>query len=131
MSNGDQPPGGEVNSGLDDVYGAARVPADVDAWERETKPISLTELSEMTAEGVRTFFESALRGFPGAELIAAECKILWLATESGAILIALEEVIQSDGRDMRTPRMRAADYPEIKRLGHPALVGGEAARIGG
>lgn len=60
--------------------------------------------------------------------------ILWLVNATGEILVAIEEGVRDEGRFsgdtslFPLPNVIKSDYV---KLGHPSLVGCEAARIGG
>jgi hypothetical protein len=117
---------------LDRNFGDAINPNRVEPLEGSMKPLSYNILSKDTAKILRDLMMSATCDLKISEYTHRCLPILWLIDESGNIIIALEEVYISSDRDFLHPRFKGQDLSDMQaRLGHPALVGGKAARIGG
>ena len=58
--------------------------------------------------------------------------ILWVVDAEGKFWFSIEEIVNSTTREFVLPRLRNfAVVDGSQRLGHPALIGGAAGRIGG
>jgi len=118
---------------LSEKYGNPRWPSKVHGWEAGRAPRSLSRLDEATGEAL-VRFKSANQD--SLFKFAAKCvTYLWVMDVDGVVHISVEELaLMPDGTDV-TGYPRRRDFPvhpvEEKKLGHPTLVNGERARMGG
>lgn len=118
---------------LDESYGAPRAALRVDPWEVNRAPKSKTFLDEPAGSALKQYREvSEFTLF----VFAAKCvSYLWLIDVRGQFVLAVEELAEMPDGTSITGFPRRRDYPvhpaEEKKLGHPTLVGGSDARIGG
>ncbi len=117
---------------LDELYGIPRLPDNIDKWEKNTKPVSLSLLDAKLATDLNNAKELAdNKLFRAAEKSKT---YLWVMDLNGEILIAIEEISidQPNAPYSGYPRRRGYRHPsEQKKLGHPTLVNGDKARIAG
>lgn len=118
---------------LDRDFGTMRAPSKVDAWEVDRAPASKTRVDAAVGNGLVAYKDAVqLQLFAHA----ARCvTYIWVIDADGSVHMSVEELAElPDGTEiMGYPRRR--DYPrhpaEEKKLGHPTLVGGNNARVGG
>lgn len=118
------------------MYGALRDPSSVAPWETKRSPRSLCELGKNSIEPAR-FLGSFLDACNNSLFEAnGRCiTLIWAMRKTGDVKLAIEEIAElPDGNELSGhPRRR--NYPrhpaEEKKLGHPCLLLGEAARIAG
>jgi len=115
---------------LDRLYGVLTQPRYVDTLEESTPPLSRFQL-RVPDQHLREFLNMALAQSPVDYLLYQSVYFLWLVNDRGDVLLAYEEFFPNND-DYRAPRQRDCPVPSGRnRLGHPALVGGGAGRIGG
>jgi len=118
-------------SELDELFGPV-IPAQgggLRNWEAN-ETLSCYELYQATAHDLAQLLSLAETGSLGLKIMQA-LTLLWVVKENGDIIFALEETIDLQGTSRR-PRMRGTPLnTNVKPLGHPLLVGGAGARIGG
>jgi hypothetical protein len=117
---------------LDDIFGELLEPGRVDPSESSVQPSSLQRLDVDTAKWLKAFMQATEDGLGVTRFVYCELPILWVADKTGAIWFAVEEIITADTHEFVRPRLRNVSFEtKYHRLGHPALVRGEAGRIGG
>ncbi|WP_256806790.1 hypothetical protein [Bradyrhizobium sp. Bra64] len=115
---------------LDDLFGPVIPPqSGLKTWElRET--LKNYELNQDSAQQLTQILVLAQNMSIGQSIFRA-ITFIWVVDERGDIMFALEEVVDLHGT-ARRPRMRGIPLNNnVKPLGHPLLVGGVGARIGG
>lgn len=102
------------------------------------KPKSLHVLDDESAEWLRSLMDVTTQGLGTSRFVYSALPILWLIDRDGVLRFAVEEVVKVDNKEFVYARTTPKSYPikvEIpsgcERIGHPSLVGGAAARIGG
>lgn len=120
-------------SSLDVQFGECKEPGQVGQYEARFVPSSCFHFNKSTAGRLR-----AIAATLDAELKISHClytdfTVIWLVNDVGALLIALDEVITDDEQHtFPLPRAVGSDARfRERKLGHPSLVHGNAARIGG
>jgi hypothetical protein len=114
---------------LDDLYGALVDPVRVDPVET-SMPQSLAILDDESAARLRALMLSA-RGEPPA-MLCSEVPMLWVVDIAGNLRIAVEEVVDAASGELLHPKpARCPLHPGTAKRGHPSLVSGGRARIGG
>lgn len=125
---------------FDSLYGKAMPPVSVGlsgaavyAWETDNLPKSLTVLTEKNANFFKQLLDSVVNGFRINETAYRGVRILWLVKEDGAIVFAIEELVNEQLQASGIPShlLIRADPAYGKKLGHPSLVHGGSARIAG
>ena len=122
---------------LDERFGELVTPIKVGAGEALFTPKSLQKLDKSSADLLRALMVSARDGNSLAITLFAEMPILWVVDADGEIWFSLEEVVNPESGQYLFPLARnrvvrsAVEVNNLARLGHPALVSGAAARIGG
>ena len=145
---------GAMDTQLDQIFGFCVDPnqnvTGVTDWERKHHQLSRNCLDHKSAAALNRFMNLA----EGDRLLASmwpvvELTIIWLVDQGGAIYFAIEEVVKPD--DVLARVYPAEDYDgnenvhryplqksltlwpghDGRKLGHPALVHGSPARIGG
>lgn len=100
-------------------------------WERSFAPATLRALGASTAGELRDFMDKVALGAEPPTFLSRDMVILWLVDLAGTVLWAVEELVL-DGQPAGVPRhKRMETLRGTPKLGHPALVGCEPARIGG
>lgn len=88
-------------------------------------------LDESSATSLKKLMEEILAGWALGRVLFQDAVILWLVTVEGKILFSLEE-LYIKGDPARRPRYKNFSVTKnMNKLGHPSLVGGADARIGG
>lgn len=119
-------------SDLDDLYGILVEPNHCTDEERMMVPSSYTALSEATAPALKLMMEAATKGSEIVRGVFSQAMILWVIDEQGTIRLGLEEVFSSSTKQLLRPRLKKQSLaPGEVRIGHPSLVRGGPARIGG
>lgn len=117
---------------LDDLYGIVKKPEKCAEEERHVEPESLTILGEAEANGLKSLMEATDKELPLAASLFSQVLILWLIDADGCFRFALEEVVTTGSKRYLRPRLRRDRLSDGEtRLGHPSLVSGVGARIGG
>ena len=125
---------------LDDLFGAALTAArqGVVGLENRCKPKSLRRLDKNTVRFLEIYTRSIAERVKYGDVIAADVYLLWLVDEAGKIWLAFEEAFDENDEMFRFVLNRETlsgsmhDLPKpLAKLGHPSLVGGGKARIGG
>jgi hypothetical protein len=100
-------------------------------FEKTFAPHSLTTLGRETARQLKSFMDEVLRGFEAGRLLSNDINVIWIATEDGEILFAVEEMFHQ-GEAVGRPKFREF-LPTfgIQKLGHPSLINGDPGRIAG
>jgi hypothetical protein len=118
-------------SELDDLYGPviAAQNGGLKSWEANER-LKRYELNQSSAQELAQLLTLAESGDMGFDIMQA-LTLLWIVNADGDFIFALEETIDLQGTSRR-PKMRGVPLsPTVKPLGHPLLVGGAGARIGG
>jgi len=123
---------------LDARFGLCVEPIRLNGAEETHLPSTLFHLSGETALCLTRLIEMSRVQSKFSHFPFDDFAILWVVNEKGEILIALEEaVVDGSTKNFPLPKNLASAYTELGRppgyskLGHPALVGGAAARIAG
>lgn len=120
-------------SSIDARFGDCKEPGRVGQYEVSRAPASLFQFDETTAGKLKAIAATLDAEFKISHCLYTDFTVIWLIDDAGALLIALDEVVADDER--RTyplPRVMSTDTRMRERkLGHPSLVQGKAARIGG
>lgn len=129
---------GDMTSQLDAQFGRCVEPARLNAAEATRLPSTLFLLSNETASYLSRLIEMSRDRSRFSHFPFDDFAILWVVNEKGEILVALEEaVVDGSSKIFPLPKNLASAYSELGRipvyskLGHPALVGCQAARIAG
>lgn len=121
---------------LDALYGTA-LPAGgrggVQPIERRAVPASLCQLTVAGADILRHYMQMVERENQLGRVMMHRAYMLWLIDAEGRLWFALEEVVDEQSLDLRFVMNLAVDQlpAAAAKLGHPALIGGGPARIGG
>lgn len=116
---------------LDIAFGPAFRPNDVSELEFTTRPLSLQKLNAETAASLEAYMSCAAE-LRVPRVIHEVSPILWIVDEVGDLWFSLEEVINRADRRYVYPLRRGFALPrEHAKLGHPSLIEGARARIGG
>jgi hypothetical protein len=116
---------------LDKQFGPTIPPQNggLKSWERGQQ-VFCYELNQASAKQLSDLFDAARGGSIGLR-IATAVTFIWIVTADGLAIFALEETVEINGTS-RMPRMKGVPLNgNVKPLGHPLLVNGEAARIAG
>lgn len=121
---------------LDEVYGPSIGPlprddgSTHDDWEK-APPVSHSSLAGLAAQQLATYIRNVEQRWKVGETLAGGSTIIWLVDENGLLWFAIEELVV-DGVGIGVPKPELpVNGPKFAKVGHPALVGGRAARIGG
>jgi hypothetical protein len=103
----------------------------VEEWERAFFPRSMSTLTNRSAGELKALMQSVCSSFRIDQFLLLDVIILWLVNQDGDVLFAIEEAVL-DGAPLDVPRHRRAEHKIGKeKLGHPALVAGQKARVAG
>lgn len=117
---------------LDELFGELVEPNWISEKEKTVTPLSLQELSEISAVPLQQFMQATASLLGVTAYVYCELPILWVVNDEGKILIAVEEIVEAQTVNFKRPRLRdTAVDAGFERLGHPALVQAKSARIGG
>jgi len=122
---------------LDALYGSCRVPGTVAPCELKYSQRSCFELDDDTAAKLKSLSAAADSSFYMSHALYSDFTVLWLVDPRGKLWIALEEIVIENptivGSLETYPLPRSLDWRmfDMSRLGHPAIVKGQDARIGG
>ena len=118
---------------LDDEFGVAFVPEEIETIEEENPPRSLQKLTSETGEALLKYAGAADDGLLIPQVNHDVLPILWVVGEDGEVYFALEEVISLSEKSFLYPLSRKFDLPSNHaKLGHPSLLQGDrGGRIGG
>lgn len=112
--------------GLDGKFGVLRHPEKTDDWEKGQEPLSKVILDQKVAQSLLQLRDLACG--PLFRSMATTSTYIWAMDEAGSVLVAVEELCEFEGY----PRRRGINHPsELKKLGHPTLLGSGQARIAG
>jgi hypothetical protein len=129
-----------MTSKLDERFGRCEKPGrPFSREEQNLKPQTLFSLSADSASHIDQLIRASQRGNRNKFSCSAvsDFTIIWLVTESGNILVSFEEGVLNTGNSVThfplptALKKAATNDPDYIRLGHPALVSAQAARIGG
>jgi hypothetical protein len=100
-------------------------------WEKGHAPLSLFELTHETGSQIANALYLARQAPFGVALTTIG--YIWVMDGETRVWIAVEELALADGIKRRgIPKRRNGQHPASeKKLGHPTLVQGKAARIAG
>ncbi len=122
---------------LDDQFGPVIPPQGyggrqaVLPWEGSYSPKSLSRLDSLTALPLKSFMDAVYGGWELGEVWVNDTIVLWLVDKEGVIWFAIEELVL-DEIPLNLPKHQTmALTKNCPKLGHPSLVGGQGARIGG
>ena len=120
---------------LDERFGTCIDPTRVHVHdcERLHPQRSLFRLDDAGAARLRRIIEAVEAAFYLSHCIISEFSLLWVIDKDGSVVMALEEGMNERGV-ATFPLPRGLDRPAEARklkLGHPALVNCQPARIGG
>lgn len=100
--------------------------------ERRLSPLSRTNKNNNHSIALLASASNLSSKCPLSALLFSQIYMIWLVDSEGNLLIALEEGFPISEEFKRYPMARNSTlHPAHDRLGHPSLVGGAAARIGG
>ena len=117
---------------LDDLFGLCCDPVPCSDEERTQMPTSLTKLNADSAKLLKPVMDAADAGLELVACVFSQVNVLWVVDRDGEIWMAIEEILTGKTKRLLRPSLkgqRPAD--DETRIGHPALVAGSAARIGG
>lgn len=117
---------------LDEHFGPLIPPrGTVERWEREFKPVSLSCLNAKSAKFLKEAMDEILAGWLVGKVLTDDVLIIWLVDRDGEVRFAVEELVH-DGRGTGRPKHQTLPLTTTSpKLGHPALIDAERARIGG
>jgi hypothetical protein len=126
-----------MSAQLDAQFGRCEAPVRFNDDEEQWRPRTMFVLDRSTAHRIGNLIEISRRDssqFPS--LVFSDFTILYLVADRGDILIAIEEGVPRTQAFSRSESPALFPLPNaIKsayiKLGHPALVGCQPARIGG
>lgn len=122
------------NEELDKKYGIVVLPTRRTASEVSFRPKSVFEFDDEGSCRLKNLIDLVEDEYYFSYCLYSDFTILWLIDRGGKLIISLEETLidgQSSG-SYPLPRFVDRQNPiRERKLGHPALVGGEGARIGG
>lgn len=126
--------GREPMTDLDEKFGPCR-PAgrEIEPHELARSPLSLIEATEENSYLISEYLNTEPR-FKLTSIFAKTFYVLWVMNRDRRIFLAIEEIIDAEGRQIGAlPRAIAARPNEVIKLGHPSLLddGPREARIGG
>lgn len=117
----------------EEKYGPLRDPTEVKDWEQGKRPVSKVLLESEVAESIGRFLEISQCQLFSAS--ARSFQFIWVMDADCNIWIAYEELVPpvDDPTLLGHPRRRGfPSHPsEEKKLGHPTLIDGGAARAAG
>lgn len=118
---------------LDIQFGTVRGPYKIDHWETNREPLSKCVLNQNVGHNLISYKKSS--EVPLLRHAAKTITYIWVMDPGGEVHISVEELAEMpDGTEIAGyPRRR--DFPrhpsEEKKLGHPCLIQGKGARVGG
>lgn len=117
---------------LDVDFGTAVVPRYIDQHEIDHISLSLVRLDAENAQILKNLMGLAVHHHHIVSMPFRWLYFLWLISEEGDFLFAYEEMLALATPNARAARQVGAAIPIGQvRLGHPSMVGGAPARIGG
>jgi len=122
-----------ISGTLDDDLGTLRLPTEVRGHERDRRPMSLQQFDAGASLALRSFKQAAECGL--VSYASQRNRFIWAVGESGAMVIAFEEVAlfrdgsEGNGHTRRIGVPKSA--ADEKKLGHPTLLGGGVGRVAG
>ena len=121
-----------ANPNLDLIYGTLEEPKYCSDEEKVVSPESVELLNSRSATLLRALMETATRELGPSVATFSQLPFLWVINKSGQMVFSVEEIVTDGSKRFVRPRLRR-DQPVQgeTRLGHPSLVGGLPARIGG
>jgi UDP-3-O-[3-hydroxymyristoyl] N-acetylglucosamine deacetylase len=121
-----------ANPNLDLMYGTLVEPEYCSDEERVISPESIELLDSKSATLLRALMETAVRELGPSVATFSQLPFLWVINKSGQMVFSIEEIVSDGSKRFIRPRLRR-DQPlqGETRLGHPSLVDGQPARIGG
>jgi adenylate cyclase len=114
-----------------DIFGTLRLPSRIDSWENR-KPASLAILNESLGQSLLNWAASVNNRL--LWISATNTNFIWVMDQEGVVHIAVEELAElEDGtKVIGIPRRAKLSHKsQDKKLGHPTLIEGRAARIAG
>lgn len=121
-----------ANPSLDLMYGKTLSPKYCSEEEKAVSPESIELLNSKSATLLRALMETATRELGPSVATFSQLPILWVINKSGQMIFSVEEIVTDGSKRFVRPRLRRDQPMEGEtRLGHPSLVGGQPARIGG
>lgn len=127
----------DPRSTLDDNdvrFGEPFRPADerISPAEMKFHPSSATLLNNLTANHLSRLMNSISDGCSIGQHLFSSFPILWIVDVSGQIILALEELVDTNHGTFVAARSRISrDNGRFERLGHPSLLADKQGRIGG
>ena len=122
---------------LDQLFGPAVLPQGIAGrpavapWEAAHSPRSLNRLTSSSASMLRELLLAISSSFDFGRTWINDTIIIWLVDQEGTIWFAVEELVL-DGASAEVAKHQTVQLTRrAAKLGHPSLVGGESARIGG
>lgn len=118
---------------LDAQFGDCKEPGQVGQYEASHTPSSRFQFDQASAVKLKAIAATLDAQFKISHCLYTDFTVIWLIDDTGALLIGLDEVVADDGQStFPMPRALGGDTRSRERkLGHPSLVRGKAARIGG
>lgn len=121
-----------ADANLDEQFGPLLQPSNVKLHEGSQSLSASYELDDSSADVLDLVMELSEQKARLFDFLLQRLAILWIVTETGKIRFCLEEMCAAATPAVRYPRIRRMpSHPSLTPLGHPALVGGRAARIAG
>jgi hypothetical protein len=122
----------QQSDALDARYGACIEPNGVTAHEQAMVPRSLQKLADCALQ-LNELMKAAQNGLGLVAYVYSERPILWVVDRGGTLWVALEETLDLETGEFTYPRIprTGGDTKRYTRLGHPAMVKCEAARVAG
>jgi hypothetical protein len=125
-----------MTANLDAQFGHCVTPVRINIAEGNHYPSTLFSLNGQTAPRLRRFIDMSSERDRFANFAFQDFAILWVVNASGEILIAIEEGVVLYGTEVTFPLPivlgpSLAQIPSYSKLGHPALVACQGARIAG
>jgi hypothetical protein len=128
---------GRLKVTLDAMFGALIPPQRpgrglaVQRWERDFAPDSLSKLDDDSAASLRQAMKEISSGWKLGRVLIYDTIIIWAVDKAGDIWFAMEELVLNDMPTGRPKHQRLELTSVYPKLGHPALVNCERARIAG
>lgn len=115
-----------------DRFGLPVAPKYFDNIERYRYPESRQRLDATSAGLLLKYMEAIDAGLRFPDVIHQTAVILWLIDCDANVWFCIEEMYKEDSGSKILPRIDNVEYPRgYEKLGHPALVLADKARIGG
>lgn len=116
---------------LDERFGPLIAPTRVEEWERNWFPKSLSKLDARSALSLQRHMGEISSGWSLGRVWCDDTLIIWVVDEGGVVWFAIEELIWK-ALPTGLPKFQRFPLTEWEpKLGHPSLIGGKSARIGG